>query len=355
VTFVDADVHEALADPTEELRPYVRQPYRDWLNSGPIRVPMIRYLHPAPLVKAEAVEQRSSTTTALLGLSAPVALPRYELLRENLLDRWSPHRVVLTGKFYPSTLRVQPEVATALASAYNDWLVDKWLERDDRLLGSIHIAAQEVENAVREIDRMASHPQMVQVLLPLAGWRWAEPEFLPIFEAVDRNGLRVAFHVAGGVSAPTMGDPPTLLEWIGTVHQNHMSQLASLIFNGVFSRYPELRVLFLESGFAWLPSVLGRMDYNHHSARAEVPWVKRMPSEYVKEHCTFSTHPLDAPSIEDLLLVLEMLRDGEHMLLYASNYPQFDADEPTAPLLKGLPDALRQKILLDNAVRFYGL
>jgi predicted TIM-barrel fold metal-dependent hydrolase len=352
--FIDVDVHESLGDPTNDLRPYVAQPFRDWLNSGPIRVPMIRYLHPARLVREEAVEERDGTATVLFGLNAPAALSNVGLLRETLLDRFQPKRTILTGRFYPSTLRLQPEVATALASAYNDWLVEHWLERDARLLGSVHVAAQDIEGAVREIDRMAAHPQMVQVLLPLAGWRWAKPEYRPLFDAVERTGLRVAFHTAGGVTTPTMGDPPTLLEWEATVHQNHMSQLSSLIFHGTFQRYPNLRVLFLECGFAWVPSLLGRMDYNYQSARAEVPWVKRLPSEYVKEHCVFGTQPLDPPDVQELLRAIEML-EADHLLVYASNYPQFDCDLPTHELLAQLPDGLRRQIMFENAARFYGV
>jgi predicted TIM-barrel fold metal-dependent hydrolase len=352
--FIDVDVHESLADPTGELRPYVRPPFRDWLDSGPIRVPMIRYLHPTRPVLEEALEERGGTATVLFGLNAPTALGSYEVLREKLLDRHRPRHVVLTGRFYPSTLPMQPEVATALASAYNDWLVEQWLDRDERVLGSIHVAVQDVEAAVREVDRLGAHPQLVQVLLPLATWRWSEPEFRPLFDAIDRNDLRVALHLVGGVSAPTMGNPPTLLEWQSTVHQNHMSQLSSLIFSGVFSRYPKLRVLFLESGFAWLPSVLGRMDYNYQSARAEVPWLTRLPSEYVKEHCAFGTQPLDAPDAAAFLRSIELL-EADHLPLYASNYPQFDSDPPDHDLLAELPDGLRAKVMAENAIRFYGL
>lgn len=352
--YVDVDVHESLSDPTADLRPYIAQPFRDWLSGWPIRVPMIRYLHPTRLVVEDALEERSGTSNVLFGLNAPTAASNYSVLQGKLLDRFRPRHAVLTGRFYPSTLQVQPEAATALATAYNDWLVENWLAKDSRLLGSIHVAVHDVEAAAREIDRMAAHPQMVQILLPLASWRWAKPQYRPILEAAHRNDLRVALHLAGGVTSPTMGDPPLLLEWQVTVTQNHMSQLSSLVFHGVFERYADLRVIFLESGFAWLPSLLGRMDYNYQSGRAEVPWVKRLPSEYVKEHCVFSTQPLDVPDAREMVRVVEMLGSDE-VLVFGSNYPQFDCDWPTTLLLAELPEAMRSRIMFENATRFYGL
>jgi predicted TIM-barrel fold metal-dependent hydrolase len=70
---------------------------------------------------------------------------------------------ILTGYFYPSMLKTQREFATALASAYNDFMIENWLEKDDRFLGSIQIAPQDPLSAAQEIDRLGSHPRMIQV------------------------------------------------------------------------------------------------------------------------------------------------------------------------------------------------
>ncbi len=77
----------------------------------------------------------------------------YELMREQLLDEYNIEYANLVSMFHPTDITVQPEFATALASAYNDWLLENWVEKDERLRGSVTIAAQVPEAAAREIDR----------------------------------------------------------------------------------------------------------------------------------------------------------------------------------------------------------
>ena len=55
------------------------------------------------------------------------------------------------------------------------------------------------------------------------------------------------------------------------------AQLTSLIAEGAFERFPELRVVLLESGFGWLPPLLWRLDKEWKGLRREIPWVKHAP------------------------------------------------------------------------------
>ena len=73
------------------------------------------------------------------------------------------------------------------------------------------------------------------------------------------------------------------------------SQLLSLVAEGVFDRYPGLRVALLEAGFAWLPAFLWRADKDWRGLRREVPWLTRVPSAYVREHVRVGLQPVDGP------------------------------------------------------------
>jgi hypothetical protein len=133
------------------------------------------------------------------------------------------------------------------------------------------------------------------------------------------------------------------------------TQLTSLVVEGVFELHPQLRVALLESGFTWLPAHLWRFDKEWRNLRRLVPWVKRAPSEYVREHVRVAIQPLDPPpSTRQLLEVVDQL-GSEDMLLYSSDYPHQHAFDPETELLPHLPEALRRKIQSENARSFYRL
>ena len=61
--------------------------------------------------------------------------------------------------------------------------------------------------------------------------------------------------------------------------QNCQSVLTSMVVEGVFEHFPTLRVILVESGFAWLPSLAWRLDKHWQRMREETPDLKRLPSE----------------------------------------------------------------------------
>ena len=79
-------------------------------------------------------------------------------------------------------------------SAYNDWQIANWVERDDRLYGSIHVNPWDPDGAVREIERLAEHPRIVQVMLYIGDQAYGHPRYHPIFAAAARHGLVVGIH-----------------------------------------------------------------------------------------------------------------------------------------------------------------
>src|SRR5207248_50761 len=129
-----------------------------------------------------------------------------------------------------------------------------------------------------------------------------------------------------------------------------MTHLVSLICQGVFEKFPTLRVVLMEGGVAWLPALLWRLEADYKALRMEVPWVKRLPSEYVRERVRFTTQPLDQPpQPRQLTQLLEMV-DGRHLLMFASDYPHWDFDDPTQ---LPLPGAWKRAVYEENARAFY--
>jgi predicted TIM-barrel fold metal-dependent hydrolase len=341
---IDVDVHEMLPN-IHDLAPYLDQPFRRWLTDcGWLGTRLLPYVH----LQGGVFRLDSIPADGTPGGS------NYELMKEQLLDKYNVEHAVLTGLFYPSTMVVHFEFATALATAYNNWQIEHWLDKDPRLKGSIHVACQEPDKAAREIDRLGQHPQMVQVMLPVASFSYGDPKYHPIFEAAERNGLHIAMHSSTHTTtALDNGHPRYYVDWHTLVPQAYMSQAVSLITNGVFEKYPRLKVLLLEGGFTWVPWLMWRFDFNFKSFKEEVPWVKRMPSDYLREHFYFATQPMEEADPKQMKQMIEMI-GNEKCLLFSSDYPHWDFDSPTRSLPTSLSKEFRQKILYDNAKEVYG-
>lgn len=280
-----------------------------------------------------------------------------EAMREEVLDPCEVE-VGITSCLYAIDSIHNPDVAAALAAAVNDWQLEQWLEPEPRLRGSIVVPIQIPALAIAEIERVAHRPELVQVLIPA---RTEHPLgsrlYHPLWETLERHGLVAGIHFGGApVQPPTpTGWPSYYLEDYVAMAQVFATQLTSLIVEGVFDSYPKLRVAFLESGFTWLPAHMWRMDKEWRNLRRLVPWVRRRPSEYVREHVRVGIQPLDTPPTTGQLLEVVDQLESEELLLYTSDFPHRHSHDPDTALLEHLPESLRHKIRSENARELYGL
>jgi predicted TIM-barrel fold metal-dependent hydrolase len=127
----------------------------------------------------------------------------------------------------------------------------------------------------------------------------------------------------------------------------------SMVTEGVFERFPELKVVLYESGVFWLPHLMWRFDKNWKSQRSETPWVKQPPSRYILDHVYLTSYPLEAaPEPSYLHQVLEMI-EAERTLLFSSNYPNWELGDPFE-MLRDVPAGLQRRVMSGNALAVYG-
>jgi predicted TIM-barrel fold metal-dependent hydrolase len=247
------------------------------------------------------------------------------------------------------------DMAAAVARAVNDWIAKEWLDRDPRLRASIVIPTQNVEYAVDEIERCAKDKRFVQIqMLAMQEQPLGRRQWWPIYAAAERHNLPIGIHPGSTYrhSLTSLGWPSYYLEDYASYAQAFQSQLGSLVCEGVFAKFPKLKVVLLESGVTWLPGFLWRVSKFWRGVRAEVPWVDRSPADIVRDHVRLTVAPFDAPDDPDVVeRTIDHLRSDD-ILLYASDYPhwQFDGDDALPP---GIPKALRHKILVDNPLATY--
>jgi predicted TIM-barrel fold metal-dependent hydrolase len=346
---IDTDIHEApksLNDFVPDLEPQWSRVITDWgYGSIPTSSP---YINPSP-GKGARLDWRPDDGSKMGS--------DLDHLRKHLLEGEGVDIGILNGSVRMGILTGWIEFATALARAYNDWQVEHWLEQEPRLRGAIHVAPRDPQTAAREIDRLGEHPQMVQVFLPLVtDIEFGDPFFRPIFEAASRHNLVIAMHHdANTKSLLGSGFPRYFIEWhVTAAPQAMMSQLVSLVFNGVFDRFENLKVSAVEGGFSWMPHFMWRMDQNYRQLRHEVPWVKRMPSEVLRSHVRLGTQPIEDISKEHFLQLVDQM-GSDRMLMISSDYPHWDSDSVLNALPAGLPNDLRRRILGLNAAETFGI
>jgi len=340
---IDCDVHPTVPD-IAALLPYLDDFWREQvLLRGISSLESGSYPPKAPITVRDDLRGTG-------GQGATDALT----LADQVLGRWQA-KLAICNCLYGVQLPFNEDMARAFARALNDWIAAEWLDRDPRLRASIVVPLQNVEYAVDEIERCATDRRFVQVLvLAMQEMPLGRRQFWPVYRAAKRHGLPIGIHAGSSFRHPvtSLGWPSYFLEDYASQSQAFQSQLASLVCEGVFSEFPTLKVVLLESGVTWLPAFLWRISKFWRGLRAEIPWVDRPPDEIVRDHVRLTIQPFDGPNDADAVKrAIDHLRSDD-ILLYASDYPhwQFDGDEVMPAAISA---NLRTKIQIDNPLATY--
>jgi uncharacterized protein len=340
---IDCDVH-ANVPSIQALLPYLDEQWRDSvIDRGLNSLESMSYPPNAPLTARADWRGKAG--------EPPNTLDR---LRTHALDRWNID-IAICNCLYGVQLLFSEDMAAAFAKAVNDWVAREWLDRDKRLRASIIVPMQNTDYAVAEIERCAADKRFVQVLVLAMGEApLGRREYWPVYEAAERHGLPIGIHAGSSYrhAVTSLGWPSWYIEDYCANAQGFQAQVASLVCEGVFVKYPKLKVVLIESGVTWLPAFLWRLSKFWRGVRAEVPWVDRSPSEIVRNHVRLTIQPFDGPDDPKAVAQLIDHLQTDDMLLFSSDFPhwQFDGDDIMPP---GIPEKLHGKILRDNALATY--
>lgn len=256
---------------------------------------------------------------------------------------------------------LEPDLAAAIACAYNDWLHDFISAAPDRLFGVAMVAPHDVAAAVAETRRAVTAYGFRGIYLPpgVVGRKpWHDPHWDPLWAECQRLDVPVCFHGGGR----TMLKPDFSLEiFADRLMMWHcfnqplgvMAACVSLCGGGVLERFPRLRVALLEGNCSWVPWLLHRLDEHHEWVGwYEARDLTRKPSEYFRRNCFVS---VDADE-STCRYTVDWI--GDDNLVFSTDFPHGDAMFPHAVEgLAALPltDATRCKIVGANWARLYGI
>ena len=358
---VDCDVHPYHKNGMWDLAPYMSKEWRErlgfgeqpawakYINGGTVGMPKNEFYR----ISSGALR----TDTIPPGGGVPGSDPEY--VAKQLLDEYEIDRAILLGgpNSGHGAFPHAPSLA-AVCSAYNDWVLDTWHGVDPRYRAAILVPPQDAELAVAEIERLADRPGVAAIHMPVSEIAPGEKHFWPIYEVAQHYGLPILVHPGATesiyVKAPRLSFTPTYyLEFHTLLPQPAMSSVVSLICHGVFERFPRLKCVFVECGFAWAVDVMWRLERDWKAQRVEVPWVKKHPFEYLEANVRFSSQPFyEAEKREQIHAVLDVIR-AEKTLLFSSDYPHWDFDDPRRALAD-LPQGIRRRVFVENAVETFG-
>jgi predicted TIM-barrel fold metal-dependent hydrolase len=342
---IDCDIHNTVPS-LEVLFPYLPDHWCDYIRHSAFVGPDVND-YPGRSRIAALPESRPE------GGGPPGSEPA--LIQTQVLDRHKLDMGILTCNYWVQCIHHE-DLAASMAAAINDWQCDVWLEPEPRFRASLVVPSQNPELAAREIDRLGDHPGFVQVIMPVRTiMPYGKRYFDPIYEAAVRRNLVVGIHYGGAAGHPSTptGWPVSFYEEYAGMIQLFQSQINSLVAEGVFARFPDLRLTLIEAGFTWLPALMWRLDKEWKGLRHEIPWVKRPPSDYMRDHIRWTTAPADMPDDPTYLnQILEQMQ-SEDLLLYASDYPHNHGANLPETWIDDLAGTWPQKIRVDNAKAWY--
>ena len=239
------------------------------------------------------------------------------------------------------------EFAVELSRAYNDYLSDRFLRHDPRLKGIAVLPLQDVRAAVMELRRAVKEYGMVGGFLPADGLPrpLGHPEFHPLYEEANRLGCMLAVHSQNSLRNND------LFMWLGEAATlSHvwpqMRQFTNLMFSGVFGKYPDLRIAFLEAGCGWVPYLMSKMD----ARMGELP----RPSALIERGQIYFQCGEEMTTGRDIELL------GDECLFWASDFPHegiVDMSKAVNEFLgrEDISEASKRKISYNNPKKLYGL
>jgi predicted TIM-barrel fold metal-dependent hydrolase len=299
-------------------------------------------------------------------------------LRLSLMDEQGIHAAIMfPGHVLSLEYEFQEDVDAihANARAYNRWIYDEvGYAHEDRMFLPPYIPLADVDLAVEEVERVIAEGARVVGFVtghahggrsnPRGGRSIADPVFDPVWARLDEAGVRVATHVGPTdyqkYGADLSEDPDAVLgnfdalQWVlYWCDRPAMETVTSMIFHGLFERFPNIHVCLSEQGTTWLPYLLRKLDHAFLMGR-QARWgsLDRRPREIFREH--FVVAPFPEENVERVVAEV-----GVEPIVFGSDFPHGEGlaipSQYVSAQLGGLPADQVEAIMSGNLARFLGL
>src|SRR6201993_783393 len=277
-------------------------------------------------------------------------------------ERWMDAMSVDYSCLFPTGmlnigLHPQKEMEADLCWAYNRWVTEKVLpESGGRFYTMLSLPISSPDEALRHVETFGGRKGV-------GGFRVTTVRNIPVhdnslmkvYRAIEERGLVLSFHSAFNWNETIFKTCNRFLavHALGFSFYNIL-HLTNWVTNGIPERFPKLPVIWIESGIAWVPFLMQRLDHEFMMRPSECPGLKKKPSEYMRD-MYYSSQPMEIQDREAMECTFRMM-DAENHLLYASDYPHWDFALPSTIYdLPFLSEKGKHNILGGTAARLFKL
>jgi hypothetical protein len=255
-------------------------------------------------------------------------------------------------------LTPRPDVENALARAYNRWLVENVLAHEPRITSTLYLPLNDPEASYQMVKDFTGKKGLIGFTIVSPRYKAVyDNSYMKTYAAIEEAGLPLVFHGAyawGGDQSLQLCNRFMAVHALGFSWFNIL-HCTNWLVNGMPERFPKLKVAWIESGLAWVPFLMQRLDNEWMMRSSEVPLLKRRPSDYMRE-MFYSSQPMEMVNNREALELTFKMISAETQLMYASDYPHWDMDLPSTIYdLPFLTEQAKRNILGGNAKRFFNL
>jgi uncharacterized protein len=278
-------------------------------------------------------------------------------------DRWMDAMSVDYSCLFPTgmlNIGMHPsrEMEVELCWAYNRWVTEKVLpESNGRMFSMLCVPFSDPDAALRQVETFGDRKGVGGFMVTTVRNDVAvnDNRYMKFYRAIEERGLVLSFH-----SGFNWGEQVfrTCNRFI-SVHALGFSfynilHLTNWVVNGMGERFPKLPVIWIESGLAWVPFLMQKLDHEFMIRPSECPLLKKKPSDYMRD-MYYSTQPMEIQDMKALECTFRMI-NAETQLLYSSDYPHWDFDLPsTISDLPFVSEKAKHNILGGTAARLFKL
>jgi predicted TIM-barrel fold metal-dependent hydrolase len=276
--------------------------------------------------------------------------------------RWMDAMGVDYSCLFPTTmltvsLHPQKEVEADLCWAYNRWVTEKILpESGGRMYSMLCLPFSDPDETLRHVETFGARKGVTGFMVTsVRGSPVHDNAYMKVYRAMEERGLVLSFHAGANWSEPVYKSCNRFISVhaLGFTFYNIL-HMTNWVINGLGERFPKLPVMWIESGLAWVPFLMQRLDHEYMLRSSECPTLKKRPSDYMRD-MYYSSQPMEDQDMGALECTFRMI-NAETQLVYSSDYPHWDFDLPSTIYdLPFLTEKAKHSILGGNAARLFKL